>query len=498
MNGKAHILAIDQGTTSTRAIVFDLEGNSVAISQVPLAQHFPQDGWVEHDPEEIWRAVLETAGDALAQAAAKGCTVATIGITNQRETTIIWDRETGAPIHPAIVWQDRRTADRCRELAAAGHEEMVRACTGLVLDPYFSATKIAWILDHVAGAREKASAGALAFGTVDSFLLWRLTGGAVHRTDATNASRTSLFNIQSQKWDQRMLDIFGVPAALLPEVLDNAAEFGAVDADLFGQEIAITAMAGDQHAATVGQACFAPGAIKSTYGTGCFVVLNTGETPVTSRNGMLTTLAYRINGKPTYALEGSIFVAGAAVQWLRDEMKFFGDASETEAIAASLDGNRGVYFVPAFTGLGAPHWDPSARGAIMGLTRDTSASLITRACLESMAYQTHDLIGALAADFGGADGFVLRVDGGMAVNNWLMQFLSDILDLPIDRPVVHETTALGVAYLAGLGAGLYTSLDEIGARWRRERGFAPAMEAPMRAALLDGWDDAVGRVKTSP
>ncbi len=497
MNSTPHILAIDQGTTSTRAIVFDLEGQMVAMAQEPLAQHFPAPGWVEHDPEEIWNAVLKTARTALADAASKGCSVSAIGITNQRETTIVWDRETGAPLHRAIVWQDRRTSDHCKQLITGGHENAVRECTGLVLDPYFSATKITWILDHVAGARGRAEAGELAFGTVDSFLLWRLSRGAVHRTDATNASRTSLFNIHTQTWDQNMLEIFNVPDAVLPEVMDNAADFGVADPQFFGQEIPITGMAGDQHAATVGQACFAPGTIKSTYGTGCFVVLNTGAKPITSRNGMLTTLAYRIEGEPSYALEGSIFVAGAAVQWLRDEMKLFDDAGETEAMAASLDDNHGVYFVPAFTGLGAPHWDASARGAIMGLTRDTSAAAIIRACLESMAYQTNDLIDALAADFGSGT-YILRVDGGMVANNWLMQFISDILNLPIDRPVVQETTALGAAYLAGLGAGLYTSLDEIKTRWRREREFAPKMGAVERGALLDGWNDAVGRVKLRP
>ncbi|MCZ6604083.1 MAG: glycerol kinase GlpK [Alphaproteobacteria bacterium] len=490
-----HILAIDQGTTSTRAMVFDTAGRTVAAAQEELPQIYPRPGWVEHDPEALWRGVLATASAALAQAASQGLEIAAAGITNQRETTIIWDRETGAPIHNAIVWQDRRTASMCRQLRDAGHEQLVRARTGLVLDPYFSATKIAWILDTVDGARAKAEAGALAFGTVDSFLLWRLTGGAVHATDATNASRTALFNIHDQAWDPDLMDLFGVPAAILPRVEDNAAAFGTIDPAHFGRGIPVTGMAGDQQAAMIGQACFASGSIKATFGTGCFVVLNTGDRPVVSQNGLLTTLAYRLGGAPTYALEGSVFVAGAALQWLRDELNLFADASASEAMAAGLEDNGGVYFVPAFTGLGAPHWDPEARGAILGLTRDTGPATIVRAALEAVAYQTHDLVSAMAADFGPEAGdLVLRVDGGMVANDWLMQFLADILDLAVDRPSVHETTAAGVAYLAGLGAGLYRSLDDIEACWQRDRRLEPAMDRQARAALLDGWRDALARV----
>ncbi|MCZ6763325.1 MAG: glycerol kinase GlpK [Alphaproteobacteria bacterium] len=494
-----HILAIDQGTTSTRAMVFDTAGRTVAAAQEELPQIYPRPGWVEHDPDALWRSVLATASAALAQAASQGLEIAAAGITNQRETTIIWDRETGAPIHNAIVWQDRRTAPMCRQLRDAGHQELVRVRTGLVLDPYFSATKIAWILDTVDGARAKAEAGALAFGTVDSFLLWRLTGGAVHATDATNASRTALFNIHDQAWDPDLMDLFGVPAAILPRVEDNAAAFGTIDPAHFGRGIPVTGMAGDQQAAMIGQACFASGSIKATFGTGCFVVLNTGDRPVASQNGLLTTLAYRLGGAPTYALEGSVFVAGAALQWLRDELNLFTDASASEAMAAGLEDNGGVYFVPAFTGLGAPHWDPEARGAILGLTRDTGPATIVRAALEAVAYQTQDLISAMAADFGPEAGdLVLRVDGGMVANDWLMQFLADILDLAVDRPSVHETTAAGVAYLAGLGAGLYRSLDDIEACWQRDRRLEPAMDRQARVALLDGWRDAVARVVNTP
>ena len=499
MTDAPHILAIDQGTTSTRAMVFDLQGDAVAAAQQEIVQHFPQPGWVEHEPDEIWRSVLATGAAALSEAASKGLAVVAAGITNQRETSIVWDRRTGEPIHNAIVWQDRRTADACRRLAEAGHGDLVRARTGLVLDPYFSATKIAWILDHVDGARARAAAGELAFGTVDCFLLWRLTEGAVHATDATNAGRTSLFDIHRQIWDPDLLALFDVPPAILPEVRDNAAAFGEIDAAHFGQAIAITGMAGDQHAATFGQACFGERAIKCTFGTGCFALLNTGARPVASTTGMLTTLAYRIGGEVAYALEGSIFVAGAAVQWLRDELGLVARAADTEAMAAGRAGNDGVYFVPAFTGLGAPHWDAEARGAIFGLTRDTGPAAIVRACLEAVGYQTADLVHAMAADVGrpGTD-FILRVDGGMVANDWLMQFVADILGLKIDRPAVHETTALGAAYLAGLGAGLYASLDEIATKWRSERRFEPAMSADERARLQEGWADAVDRVKSPP
>ena len=489
-----HLLAIDQGTTSTRAIVFDRLGTSVASAQRELPQIYPRPGWVEHDPEEIWQATLAVCRTALAAADAAGHAVVAIGITNQRETTVVWDRTTGAPIHNAIVWQDRRTADICRRLVEAGATDDVARRTGLVIDPYFSGTKVAWLLDNVAGARGRAEAGELAFGTIDSFLLWRLTGGRVHATDATNACRTMLFNIVEQCWDDTLLARLDVPAALLPGVHDNAAAFGDTDAAVFGRTLPVAGMAGDQHAATVGQACFAPGMIKCTYGTGCFAVLHTGDTPVASHNRMLTTLAYRIAGRPSYALEGSIFVAGATVQWLRDSLGLIGDAAASQDLAKSIDDTRGVYLVPAFTGLGAPYWDPDARGAIVGLTRDSGPAEIVRAGLEAVCYQTSDLIGAMAADTGTRP-TALRVDGGMVVNDWLMQDLSDVLDMPVDRPVVTETTALGAAYLAGLGIGLYRSLDEIAAQWRLQNRFEPALAPAVRARRLSGWTEAVGRVR---
>jgi glycerol kinase len=487
----ACLLAIDQGTTSTRAILFDADGRPLAIARRELPQIYPRDGWVEHDGEEIWRAVLDTCREVLAKAEAD---VAAIGITNQRETTLIWDRDTGRPIHNAIVWQDRRTADACRRLSDDGHGALVAERTGLLLDPYFSGTKIAWLLDNVPGARARAERGELAFGTVDSFLLWRLTGGRVHATDATNASRTLLYNIHELDWDPALAELLDVPMALLPEARDSAGPFGLTDADLFGRAIPITGIAGDQQAALIGQACFEPGMVKSTYGTGCFVVMNTGAAPVVSRNRLLTTVAYKIDGQATYALEGSIFAAGAAVQWLRDGLKLIEAASETEALAASLEHNKGVYLVPAFTGLGAPHWDPRARGAIFGLTRDTGIAEIARATLEAVAYQTHDLIAAMAQDWG-AKPSVLRVDGGMVANAWLLQFLADIIDAKVERPALTETTALGAAYLAGLGAGLYASFDDIAPHWRRDAAFTPAMDDATRRDLLAGWTRAVARVR---
>lgn len=488
-----HLLAIDQGTTSTRAIVFDTAGCAVATAQRELPQIYPRDGWVEHDPEEIWDSVLETYRRVIAEVGIGD--IAAIGITNQRETTLIWNRRTGAPIDNAIVWQDRRTADLCTRLQKAGHGEMVRSRTGLVLDPYFSATKIRWLLDNVPGAADAAHAGDLAFGTVDSFLLWRLTGGAVHATDATNAARTMLFDIHKQQWDKDLLELLDIPAALLPEVKDNAANFGNTLPDLFGKSLPITGMAGDQQAATVGQACFERGMIKSTYGTGCFALLNTGRYAAVSHNGLLTTVAYRLNGVPTYALEGSIFIAGAAVQWLRDSLGLIADAAETEKLAAGLVSNEGVYMVPAFTGLGTPHWDPHARGAIFGLTRDTGIAHLARAALEAVCYQTHDLLAAMAED-GAAEIATLRVDGGMAANGWLMQFLADITGLAVERPTVTETTALGAACLAGLGAGIYASLDDIAATWRSDTVFRPEMDGAERARLLAGWDRAIARVRT--
>ena len=485
------LLAIDQGTTSSRAIAFNREAGIVAVAQEEFPQHYPNAGWVEHDPEDIWRTSLSVARKAFAEAESKGGKVVAIGITNQRETTILWERKTGKPIHNAIVWQDRRTAETCRALREAGLEDDVRARTGLVLDPYFSATKAAWILDHVEGARARAEKGDIAFGTVDCFLIARLTGGRVHATDATNASRTSLYNIRTNEWDRALLDAFRVPAACLPEVRDCAADFGETDAALFGRPVPILGVAGDQQAAAIGQACFSPGAIKSTYGTGCFVLVQTGGEIVESKNNLLSTIAYRLDGKTAYAIEGSIFVAGAAVQWLRDGLKIIKSAKETEALARGLDDNRGVYLVPAFTGLGAPHWAPEARGAIYGLTRATGPAELARAALESVAYQTADLLDAIAKD--GVRPQTLRVDGGMVANDWLMQFLADILDLPVERPKVMETTALGAAFLAGLQAGLYGSTDDVGAIWSRGARFEPKMKASEREALLAGWRRAVER-----
>jgi len=484
------ILAIDQGTTSTRAIVFDREGRPRATAQRELPQIFPADGWVEHDPEEIWQATLAVCREALAAAPP----VAGIGITNQRETTLIWERATGKPLHNAIVWQDRRGAGLCRRLEQEGHGALVQRLTGLLLDPYFSASKIAWLLDNLPDARRRAEAGELAAGTVDSFLLWRLTGGRVHATDATNASRTLLFDIHRQVWDEELLALFKVPRTLLPDVRDSAADFGALDAALLGRPLPVLALIGDQQAAAIGQACFEPGMIKSTYGTGCFVLLNTGREAPLSKNRLVTTVGARVGGRTTYALEGSIFVAGAAVQWLRDQLGFIRQSAETAAIAASLPGNAGVYLVPAFTGLGAPHWQPEARGAIFGLTRDVGRAEIVRAALEAVCYQTRDLMQAMAGD-GAPRPKALRVDGGMSANDWLMQFLADVLDLPVERPIVTETTALGAAYLAGLKAGIFASTEDISGHWQRERRFEPRMGNGERDRLYAGWQDAVARVK---
>ena len=483
------LLAIDQGTTSSRAIVFDGGGSIRTVAQREFTQHFPAGGWVEHDPEEIWTATLAVTREALAAA---GGAVAAIGITNQRETTVVWDRASGAPIHRAIVWQDRRTAARCRELRDAGHEPAVAEKTGLLLDPYFSATKLAWILDHVDGARERAEAGELAFGTIDSFLIWRLTAGQVHATDATNASRTLVFDIHAQRWDDALLALFDVPRSVLPEVRDSAADFGTASADVLGQAIPIAGVAGDQQAATFGQACFRPGMMKSTYGTGCFAVMNTGAEAVRSRNRLLTTVAWRLEGRPTYALEGSIFVAGAAVQWLRDGLRTIENAPQTETLAASLPDSGGVYLVPAFTGLGAPHWDPDARGAIFGLTRDAGPAHLARAALESVCFQTRDLIAAMQADRGAAIDR-LRVDGGMTGNAWLLQTLADIVGVTVERPRNTETTALGAAYLAGLQAGVFPSVGDIGERWARDAEFTPRMPESARERLVRGWESAVAR-----
>ena len=491
-----YILAIDQGTTSTRAVVFDAEGEVHGQAQRELHQHYPEPGWVEHDPEEIWQATLATAREALAAAKLGARDIAGIGITNQRETTVLWERASGRPVARAIVWQDRRTADRCAELAAQGHGAGVQAKTGLVLDPYFSATKIEWLLDRVPNARARAERGELAFGTVDAFLLWRLTGGKVHATDATNASRTLLFDLHRQDWDDELLRLFRVPRAVLPAVEDSAGDFGTASPDHFGAAIPVLGIAGDQQAATVGQACFAPGMIKSTYGTGCFALLNTGETAVASKNRLLTTLAYRLQGRATYAVEGAIFIAGAAIQWLRDGLGLIKDARESEALARAADPARRVYLVPAFTGLGAPHWDADARGALFGLTRDAGRAEIVRAALDACCFQTRDLLDAMRAD--GADPRSLRVDGGMVANDWLMQRLADLLGLPVERPRHIETTVRGAAALAGLAVGIYPSLDAIARKWSLDRAFEPRLSRDEREALHAGWQDAVARTLSKP
>ena len=489
-----YLLSIDQGTTSSRAIIFDQRGSIVTTAQQEFAQHFPADGWVEHEPEDIWQSTLAVCKQALANGNLSASDIAGIGITNQRETTLVWDRESGEPIYRAIVWQDRRTADSCIALKHTLGESLVQDKTGLLIDPYFSATKIAWILDNVEGARAKAEQGKLAFGTVDTFLLWRLTKGSSHKTDATNASRTLLFNIKTQQWDDELLRGFNVPASLLPEVEDSAANFGVTDPGLLGAAIPVAAMAGDQQAALIGQACFKPGMVKSTYGTGCFMILNTGEQSLKSENRLLTTVAYRLKGKVNYGLEGSIFIAGAAIQWLRDGVELISHARETEAMAQEVGVEHGVYMVPAFTGLGAPYWDPEARGALFGLTRDTGIKDIVTAGLQSVAYQTKDLIHAMEAD-GAGKPTTLRVDGGMVANNWVVQFLGDVLNVNVDRPAVIETTALGVAYLAGLQVGIYSSLEEIAELWHCERHFTPAMSDTLRETLYNGWLDAVKRVR---
>lgn len=488
----SYILAIDQGTTSSRALVFDQSGTRVAVDQQEFQQYFPDDGWVEHDATEIWESTLAVCRGALEKAGLKASELAGIGITNQRETTVIWDRATGQPTYRAIVWQDRRTASLCTKLKTDGHEGMVVERTGLLIDPYFSATKIAWILDNVDGARARAEAGELAFGTVDSWLLWNLTGGASHFTDASNASRTALFNIHEQSWDEELLTLFRVPRSLLPEVLDSAADYGSTEPQWLGAPVMVAGIAGDQQAALIGQACFRPGMAKSTYGTGCFLMVNTGDKALRSENRLLTTVAYRLNGKPCYAVEGSIFVAGAAMQWLRDGLKLIAHADESAALAETVGVENTVYLVPAFTGLGAPHWDPHARGAIMGLTRDTGIGEIVTAGLQSVCYQTKDLARAIQND--GAALTSLRVDGGMVVNDWLMQFLADILNVTVDRPRITETTALGAAYLAGLQTGIYGSLEEISELWECERQFHAGMRPALRESLYAGWLDAIERV----
>ena len=498
MSSSETIIAIDQGTTSTRAMLFDSNRAPLASAQRELMQHYPHSGWVEHDPEEIWQATVAVVREVIDQAPGGVNSIRAIGITNQRETTVVWDAETGNPLHNAIVWQDRRTADTCETLRQSGHEALVQQRSGLLLDPYFSATKIAWILDNTPDARAKADAGNLRAGTIDSFLIWRLTGGRHHLTDATNASRTALFDIHRQCWDEDLLALFRVPAALLPDVMDCTADFGHAVPDLFGAALPITGVAGDQHAATVGQACFEPGTAKTTYGTGCFALLNTGDRPVQSQNRLLTTVAYRFDGVPTYAVEGSIFIAGAAVQWLRDGLGMIADAQETEALANDANPASQVVMVPAFTGLGAPYWDSAARGALFGLTRDTGRAEIVRATLEAVCFQSRDLFEAMAADgtaHGAAPPKTIRVDGGMVVNDWLMQYLADMLDMPVERSAVIETTALGAAYLAGLHIGLYPSPHEMAALWTREARFDPMMAAAVRAQAYDAWKDAVRRTR---
>jgi len=488
-----HILALDQGTTSTRAIVFDADGRPISGAQIDLPQHYPADGWVEHDALEIRDHALRVCRDAIAKAGLTAAGIAALGITNQRETAVLWDRETGRPVSRAIVWQDRRTAALCRQVRAAGHEDLIRRKTGLLIDPYFSASKLAWLLDERPDLRARAEAGHLAFGTIDCWLLWCLTGGAVHATDATNAGRTLLFNIRTQMWDDDLLAIWGIPRAVLPEVRDNACLFGTTTPDLLGAPLPITGMAGDQHAAVVGQCCFQPGMIKCTYGTGAFALLTLGDTFVESRNRLLTTIAYRLDGHVTYAMEGAIFVAGAAVQWLRDGLGAITHAAETETLAASVPDTGGCYLVPAFTGLGAPYWDPDARGALLGVTRDTSRAQVARAALEAQGYQTRDLMEAMAADSGQRP-LSLRVDGGLVENEWACQFLADILNVRVERPTVIETTAQGAAFLAALGAGLVESLDDLADCWNRDRVFEPAMGAATRERLYAGWIAAVRRV----
>ncbi|MCH2165606.1 MAG: glycerol kinase GlpK [Marinovum sp.] len=493
-----HTLAIDQGTTSSRAIIFDAELGVAAMAQEEFTQHFPDSGWVEHDPMDLWATTAATCRAAMEKAGLKAGDIAAIGITNQRETTLIWDRETGKPIHNAIVWQDRRTSSMCQDLKAQGYEEKVTECTGLLLDPYFSGTKVAWLLDNVEGARARAEAGGLVFGTVDTWIIWHLTGGKEHVTDATNAARTMLYDIRKGEWSEEMCGMLGVPMSLLPEVRDCASDFGMARADLFGAEIPILGVAGDQQAATIGQACFEPGMLKSTYGTGCFALLNTGQTPVTSKNRLLTTIAYQLDGKPTYALEGSIFIAGAVVQWLRDGAQMIRQAPETQGLAEGADDTQNVVIVPAFTGLGAPYWNAECRGAVFGLTRNSGPAEFARAALESVGFQTRDLLEAMQSDWGATGETALRVDGGMSASDWTMQFLSDILDARVDRPKVLETTAMGVAWLAGSHAGLYPAMADFAKTWALEKSFAPDMAASTRDDKYARWKAAVAAAQDVP
>ena len=496
---KDFILAIDQGTTSSRAIIFDRDLKPLNTAQAEFTQHFPQSGWVEHDPEDLWSTTIDMCQQVISTHKITANDIAAIGITNQRETTLVWDKHTGKAIYPAIVWQDRRTADYCRDLKAAGHEQMVSGKTGLLLDPYFSATKLNWILNNVDGAMARAKAGDLLFGTVDSYIIWRLTGQAAHVTDATNAARTMLYNIAEGCWDQDLLDLFEIPANMLPEVKDSSGHFGTTHADLFdGAAIPILGVAGDQQAATVGQACFQPGMIKSTYGTGCFALMNTGDKIVYSSNRLLTTIAYQLDGKPTYALEGSIFIAGAVVQWLRDGLKIISSAPETQGLAESASNTEQVYLVPAFTGLGAPYWNADCRGAMFGLTRNTGPAEIAKAALESVAYQTRDLTEAMSADWDNSGDTVLRIDGGMVTNDLAMQMLSNQLGAPVDRPIVTETTALGAAYLAGLAAGICAAPDKFAEGWKLEKRFEPNLDRDQSDKLYAGWKQAVARLLYEP
>ncbi|ANB34339.1 glycerol kinase [Rhodovulum sulfidophilum] len=490
-----HILAIDQGTTSSRAILFDKDLGVVATAQEEFEQYYPASGWVEHDADDLWTSTAGTSREVIERAGLASEDIAAIGITNQRETTLVWDRATGRPVHNAIVWQDRRTGDLCRRLRDEGCEAQVTEITGLLLDPYFSATKLKWILDNVEGARARAEAGDLAFGTVDSWLIWRLTGGKVHVTDATNAARTMLFDIRKGVWSEDMCRMLDIPMSMLPEVHDCASDFGMTRPDLFGREIPIMGIAGDQQAATIGQACFRPGMLKSTYGTGCFALLNTGDAPVASKNRLLTTIAYQMDGKRTYALEGSIFIAGAVVQWLRDGLQIIRAAAETQGLAERADPGQDLVLVPAFTGLGAPYWNAECRGGVFGLTRNSGPAEFARAALESVGYQTRDLLEAMRADWSAEGDTALRVDGGMSASDWAMQFLADILGAPVDRPKVLETTAMGAAWLAGQRAGLYPTMEEFGKTWALERSFAPAMESDARDARYERWKRAVAAVQ---
>ena len=492
----SYVMAIDQGTTSSRTILFDEGMKIAAVAQKEFPQHFPANGWVEHDPEDLWTTVVETAREAMENIGVSAADIAAIGITNQRETTLVWERATGKPLHNAIVWQDRRTADYCAEMVEGGHEPTITEKTGLLFDPYFSSTKLKWILDQNDGSRARARAGELVFGTVDTWIIWRLTGGAVHVTDATNAARTMLYDIHKGGWSSTMCDLLDVPEEMLPEVLDCAADFGTTDPAIFGGAIPILGVAGDQQAATVGQACFEKGMMKSTYGTGCFALLNTGDAPVKSENRLLTTIGYQLDGKPTYALEGSIFIAGAVVQWLRDGLKIIAEAGETQGMAEASDETQSLVLVPAFTGLGAPYWHPECRGAVYGLTRNSGPNEFARAALESVGYQTRDLLEAMQADSPGLTGGVLRVDGGMTASDWTMQFLADVIGAPVDRPVVQETTALGAAWLAGMKAGVYPDAAGFAQNWALDRRFEPAMEAAARDAKYARWQRAVAATMT--